>query len=75
MRQIYLYKVIPERMSLGQVPEGADQYVNSTNINRPALQAARAVPSMQQGSNSWEHGAEAAMHRKLPLQPERATGF
>lgn len=45
--QIYLYNVILERMSLGQVPEGADQYVNSTNISRPALQPATAVPSMQ----------------------------
>ena len=67
---MYIYKVIPERMSLGQVPEGADQYMNSTNINRPALQPARAVLSTQQGNNSWEHGAEAALHRKVPLQPD-----
>lgn len=73
--QIYLYKVIPECMSLGQVPEGTDQYMNSTNVNRPALQPARAMPSMQQGNNSWEPRAEAATHRKLPLQPGWATGF
>jgi len=41
---MYLYKVIPEHMSLSQVPEGEGQYMNSSNFNSPALQPARAVP-------------------------------
>lgn len=57
-------------MSLDQVPEDSDQYMNPTNMTRPVLKPARSLPSVYQGNNSWEHGAEAAMHKKLSLQPE-----